>query len=59
MFLILALIIVRTVIDILALILEHMIDNPGDLARGDNNRFGRAVLGAHLYDTRLVWQGSG
>ena len=45
LFLVLVLIIVRAVIDILAFILEHMIDNPGDLARGGDNRFGRAVLG--------------
>ena len=47
LFLVLALIIICTVIDILTFILEHMIDNPGDLARGGDNRFGRAVLGPH------------
>lgn len=41
------LIIIRAVIDILTFILEHMVDNSGDLARSGDNRFGRAVLGAH------------
>jgi len=45
LFLILVLIIVCAVIDILAFILGHMIDNAGDLARGGDNRFGRAALG--------------
>jgi hypothetical protein len=45
LFLVLVLIIVCTMIDILTFIFEHMIDNPGDLARGGDNRFGRAVLG--------------
>jgi len=47
LFLVRVLIIVRTMIDILTFILEHVIDNPGDFAGGGDNCFGRAVPGAH------------